>query len=43
MAVGEVERCAGTQFDRRVAEAFRDAYDAGEISLELADAVALSG
>jgi HD-GYP domain-containing protein (c-di-GMP phosphodiesterase class II) len=33
-AVGEVERCAGTQFDPDVAGAFRDAFDAGEISIE---------
>ncbi len=42
-AVGEVERCAGTQFDPDVAEAFRDAFEAGEIRLEGSPAVAVSG
>jgi putative two-component system response regulator len=30
-AVGEVERCSGSQFDPEIARAFVDAYDAGEI------------
>jgi HD-GYP domain-containing protein (c-di-GMP phosphodiesterase class II) len=33
-AIGEIERCAGTQFDPDVAEAFRNAFEAGEISIE---------
>ena len=30
-AVAEVERCSGTQFDPAIADAFVDAYAAGEI------------
>jgi HD-GYP domain-containing protein (c-di-GMP phosphodiesterase class II) len=30
-AVGEVERCSGSQFDPEIARAFLDAYEAGEI------------
>ncbi len=37
----EVERCAGTQFDREVAELFVDAFAAGEIATEQLVAVAV--
>jgi HD-GYP domain-containing protein (c-di-GMP phosphodiesterase class II) len=33
-ALGEVERCSGSQFDPDVARAFLDAFDAGEIAAE---------
>ncbi len=33
-AIGEVERCSGTQFDPAIAKVFVDAFDAGEITLE---------
>lgn len=33
-AIGEVERCAGTQFDPAIARVFVDAFDAGEITLD---------
>jgi HD-GYP domain-containing protein (c-di-GMP phosphodiesterase class II) len=38
-ALGEVERCAGTQFDPVVARAFLEAYEAGEIDDRLPIAV----
>jgi HD-GYP domain-containing protein (c-di-GMP phosphodiesterase class II) len=40
-AVGEVERCSGSQFDPEIARAFLDACEAGEIAIEAPIAVAL--
>ncbi|RDI73775.1 HD domain-containing protein [Gaiella occulta] len=40
-AVGEVERCAGSQFDPEVARAFVSAYGAGEIAVDGAVALAV--
>jgi HD-GYP domain-containing protein (c-di-GMP phosphodiesterase class II) len=31
VAMGELKRCAGVQFDRHVVEAFVKAYESGEI------------
>ena len=40
-ALGEIERCAGKQFDPHLAEVFVEAHAAGEIATELPVAVAV--